>query len=283
MPRHPTETFRTPAPRKIVLDFDKLRALGVLTPEDGRSTMAEEFRIIKRPLLMNALGQGLETVENANLIMVTSALPKEGKTFTAINLAMSLANEVDNSVLLVDGDVAKPSVSRILGFKAQHGLIDFLLGEVNDIDDLILDTNIPKLRILPSGRHYQHATELLASESMRMLLRHLVEESDDRIVVFDSPPLLVTTEARELARNMGQIVMVVEADKTPHFAAKDALEQLPNLSIVGLVLNKSRMHRTGDYYSYGGYYGSYYGYSKYGYGESNNRRKSSFLRRLFGL
>lgn len=269
--------------RLVELDFEMLKAQGVLTPDEGRSTVAEEFRIIKRPLLMNATGQGPQKIANANMIMVTSALPKEGKTFTAVNLAMSLANEVDNNVLLVDGDVAKPSVNRILGFKSKVGLIDYLLDDVKNLDDILLQTNIPKLTLLPSGRRYRHSTELLASENMRVLLRYLAESDPDRIVVFDSPPLLVTTEARELARNMGQIVMVIEAERTPLFAARDALEQIENHDIVGLVLNKTQMRGGADYYNYG--YGGYYGgygsyYGSYGsYGDNPPRR--GWLSRLF--
>ncbi|MBF0154556.1 MAG: tyrosine-protein kinase family protein, partial [Magnetococcales bacterium] len=234
--------------KKVVLDFQGLKAKGILTPDVGRSSVAEEFRIIKRPLLLNALGQGARKVENANLIMVTSAFPKEGKTFTAINLAMSLAAEVDNTVILVDGDVAKPSVSRILGFKAKMGLTDYLMEQVDHYHDILIRTNIPKLMLLPSGRLHHHATELLASENMRQLLHtmSLGGLGNERIiVVFDSPPLLVTTEARELARNMGQIVMVVEAERTPQMAVRDALEQLGNPEIVGLILNKVRYQGRG--------------------------------------
>ncbi|HIJ85752.1 MAG TPA: tyrosine-protein kinase family protein, partial [Magnetococcales bacterium] len=219
--------------KKVVLDFEKLRSRGVLTPDSGRSVVAEEYRVIKRPLLLGGLGgEGDKNDKRKKkMIMVTSAFPKEGKTFTAINLAMSLAAEMDSTVLLVDGDVAKPSVARILGFKAKEGLIDCLLNKVDNFTDVLIRTNVPKLMILPSGRRHHHATELLASENMRLLLNQIMEDPD-RIVVFDSPPLLVTTEARELARNMGQIVMVVEAERTPQFAVKDALQQLDNLEIV---------------------------------------------------
>ncbi|MEO5364801.1 MAG: XrtA-associated tyrosine autokinase [Magnetococcus sp. WYHC-3] len=269
-----------PGVRKLVeLDLARLKSKGILTPDSGRSTVAEEFRIIKRPLLLNAIGRDGTGVPNGRMIMVTSSFPKEGKTFTAINLAMSLAAEMDNTVVLVDGDVAKPSVSRILGFKARLGLIDFLLGQVSHIDDVLIRTNIPKLMLLPSGQRHQHSTELLASENMRLLVDSLAQSGPDRIVVFDSPPLLVTTEARELARNMGQIVMVVEAERTPIFAVKDALEQLENLEIVGLILNKTRS-RSGSSY--------YYGYGGYGnYGEPENLSEGGggkgLFKRLLGL
>ncbi|MEO5378887.1 MAG: XrtA-associated tyrosine autokinase [Magnetococcus sp. DMHC-6] len=294
--------------KKVILDFDKLRAKGILTPDAGRSTVAEEYRIIKRPLLLNTNHKDLEKAAKAKMIMVTSAFPKEGKTFTAINLAISLATEMDNTVLLVDGDVAKPSVSRILGFKAKVGLLDLLMGKL-ELSDVLIQTNVPKLTLLPSGQRHHHSTELLASENMRLLVEELGQSEKDRIVVFDSPPLLVTTEARELARNMGQIVMVVEAERTPQYAVKDALEQLENLEIVGLVLNKAP-HRSGRgyYYGYGGRYGGYRGYGGYGgYGSEESggggdeegsysgtggyvgsysgqkRTEKGFFQRLFGL
>ncbi|MBF0589379.1 MAG: tyrosine-protein kinase family protein [Magnetococcales bacterium] len=278
-----------------MLDFERLKNKGIITPDVGRSAVAEEYRVIKRPLLLNATDSGPDKLANANMIMVTSAFPKEGKTFTAINLAMSLAAEMDFTVVLVDGDVAKPSVSRILGFKAKVGLIDHLLGKVEHFSDVLIRTNVPKLMLLPSGRRHHHATELLASENMRLLLKNLGESGPDRLVVFDSPPLLVTTEASELARNMGQIVMVVEAERTPQAAVKDALQQLENLEIVGVVLNKTRKRSSGGYYYYG--YGGYGGYGSYGsYGEYGNyggyggsrgysgqKKKKSLLRRIFGL
>lgn len=314
LPGKPTPARRpsSPAPgsqneqQLVALDFDRLQTKGILTPDQGRSTMAEEYRIIKRPLLLNASGQGVRPVPNGNLIMVTSAFPKEGKTFTAINLAMSLATEPDYQVILVDGDVAKPSIARIMEFRAKGGLIDYLIGGVRSIDELIIRTNVPKLSILPSGRQHHHSTELLASEYMRQLLREWAQATPEhRIIVFDSPPLLVTTEARELARHMGQIIMVVESDSTPKHAVREALSQLDNLEIVGMVLNKIKPRRLGGYYGYGGYGYGGYGYAGYdrdqyggggygggGYGDyggygggysGDPKRKRGFWKRLLGL
>lgn len=292
--KHLESTEKMRGLRTINFDFGKLKAKGVLTPEEGRSTMAEEFRVIKRPLLLNAIGQGPVKLKNGNVIMVTSALPKEGKTFTAINLALSLAKEMDRNVILIDGDVAKPSVARILGFRAKRGLIDFLLGDVNDLNEVALQTNVPKLMVVPSGRRHHNSTELLASSTMKNLIDELSKSDPDRIVVFDSPPLLATTEARELARFMGQIVMVVEAERTPQGAARDALEQLEGAQTIGLILNKSR-NRVGTdyYYGYGGHYGGYGGYGDYGgygsyggyggYGGYRKKKKRrSWWKRLIG-
>jgi receptor protein-tyrosine kinase len=243
---------------QVMLDMRHLERLGIGT--EGRSSRtAEEFRRIKHPLLQNAAGQGASRVEHSNLIMITSSLAGEGKTFSAINLAMSIAMEMDRTVLLVDADVAKPEVSRILGVKSKKGLIDVLLGEGTRLSDVMVRTNIPKLSLLPAGRKHARATELLASDGMRRLAQELATRYSDRIVIFDSPPMLLTSEARVLAGLMGQIVVVVEESRTPQPVLKEALALLQNQEIVGLLLNKSHQHAAGSYYGYG-----YYGY---GYGQ----------------
>ena len=199
---------------RIELNFEKLKHAGMVTPDADRSQIAEEFRHIKRPLLLNAFGDGAIQAPNSNLIMVTSARPSEGKTFTTINLALSIALERDLTVLLVDADVAKPSIARVLNYPGTAGLVDYLADHDRPLSELILQTSLPKLRILPSGRRHAHSTELLASESMSQLVQELAQRYPDRVVLFDSPPLLATSEAVVLAGLMGQVVMVVEANKT---------------------------------------------------------------------
>ncbi|MEJ2643950.1 MAG: XrtA-associated tyrosine autokinase [Gammaproteobacteria bacterium] len=242
----------------VHLDFSRFPNATVIDPRsDHSSGLAEEFRHIKRPLLMNVQGRGATLVENPNLIMVTSSLAGEGKTFTTINLALSIATELDKTVLLADADVAKPDVGAMLGVRAEKGLIDVLLGDVR-VPDVMLRTDIPNLTLLPAGRRHPHATELLASESMRLLAQELSTRYADRIVVFDSPPLLLTSEASVLAGLMGQIVLVIEESRTLQPVVKQALSMLDTSEIVGLVLNKKRARGTGDYY--GGY--GYYGYGR---------------------
>lgn len=240
---------------RVNLDFERLAAAGMVTPDAERSQVAEEFRHIKRPLLLNAFGEGALPRPDRNLIMVTSARPHEGKTFTAINLALSIALERDRTVLLVDADVARPSVSRVLDFPGTAGLVDFLADHDRRLSDLMLQTSLPKLRILPAGRRHAHSTELLASESMQQLAQELAERYPDRVVVFDSPPLLATSEAAVLAGLMGQVVMVVEAGKTKQQEVKEAIALLNPDQYVGLVLNKSSRPFGADYY---------YGYGTYG-------------------
>lgn len=239
------------------LPLARLSALGMVTPNAPRSVIAEEYRAIKRPLLLNLKGEGASQVEHANLIMVASALSGEGKTFSAINLAMSIAMEQDKSVLFVDADVSKASAGGLLGVPDKApGLIDLLENKGMRFQDVVLKTNIPNLRILPAGNLHQRATELLASQSMRALMLDISQRYPDRVIVFDSPPLLLTTEARVLSNFMGQIVFVVAAEQTSQDAVIEALQHLSSDSIVGMVLNKAQHKSTGSYgYGYGYGYG----------------------------
>jgi len=233
--------------RQVTLDLERLAGLGLVTQEGGRTAVAEDFRAIKRPLLRTARAA---TIANSNLIVVTSALPGEGKTYCAVNLAMSIAMEMDSTVLLVDADVARPSVLKVLGLPPGPGLMDVLLGEQADLSDVILKTNIRTLSVVPAGRADKHATELLASRSMSRLLADIAGRYADRIVIFDSPPLLLTTEASVLAAHMGQVVMVVEAEHTTQHAVKEALQRIQHCPNVNLIYNKSRATADAKYYGY---------------------------------
>lgn len=237
---------------RLELNFDRLKNQGLITPDAARSQIADEFRVIKRPLVRNALARSGAPVKNGNLLMVTSSLPGEGKTFTAINLAISIAMELDTTVLLVDGDVAHPDFPKRLGVQNSPGLLDLLTRDDLEVGDVLVRTNIDNLSIIPAGLHHRRATELLASEQMAILLRELTSSYSDRIVVFDSPPLLATTEARVLATHMGQIVMVVAADSTRQQVVNLALSTIENCDVVLMVLNKADKTDVGSYY---GYYG----------------------------
>ena len=255
------------AHKPVHVELEPLRARGFVMPDGEQSRIAQEFRVIKRPLIANAYGKGAAPVRNGKRVMVTSAFPGEGKSFIAINLALSIAAERDHKVLLVDADVARPSIPRVLGFEAGAGLMDWLIDGNLDVGDLTLQTDVEKLAILPSGRRHEQATEFLASASMSLLLDQISARFPDRIVIFDSPPLLVTTESRVLAQYMGQIVMVVEAGKTPKAAVNDALATIDGTAeVVGMLLNKSKGFGTGGYGGYGGYYG----YGGYGYGHGKS-------------
>lgn len=236
--------------RQIELDLARLHARGFITPETAKSQIADEFRVLKRPLLRNAFGEA--RVRNGNLLMVTSALPGEGKTFTSVNLALSIAMEIDSTVLLVDGDVAHPSIPELLGVPHGPGLLDLLTRDDIDFADAMIRTNVDKLTLLPAGSRHRRSTELLASEQMANLLRELASRYSDRVIIFDSPPLLATTEARVLATHMGQIVMVVAADATSQHAVNQALATVESCEVVLMALNKASRTDVGTYY---GYYG----------------------------
>jgi exopolysaccharide/PEP-CTERM locus tyrosine autokinase len=202
------------------------------------------------------MGKGASAVANGNLIMVTSALPGEGKTFTAINLAMSIATELDCTVMLVDADVARPSVMRVLGLPAGPGLLDLVLDESTELSGMLMRTSIEKLTILPSGTPHPRATELLASDAMTRLLTDMAKRYSDRIIVFDSPPLLLATESRVLASHMGQIVVVVQAEKTLQSDVAQALATIESCPVKLMLLNQARTVFKGGYeYGYGYGYG----------------------------
>lgn len=242
------------APEPVRIHLEAMRARGMVVPSGPATSASQEFRLIKRPLLANALGRsGQAPVRHGKRIMITSAFPGEGKSFCAINLAMSIASERDHGVILVDADVARPGIPRELGISAGAGLMDWLIDGRPELSQLVLETNVDKLSILPAGRRHEDATELLASDAMSRLLEQLSERYPDRIIVFDSPPLLVTTEARVLASYMGQIVMVVEAGRTPREAVSQALATLESNEIVGMVLNKAHNIETSGYYRGYGY------------------------------
>lgn len=244
--------------RRVEIDIEQLHRLGMVTPDGARTSIAEEFRLIKRPLIEKAFGQKSKPIHHGNLIMVASSLPGEGKTFCAVNLAISMAMELDHTVLLVDADVARPSVPRYLQLKpgaevSEIGLMDVLLDDTLDLADAMLRTNIETLTLLRAGRSHHRATELLASQNMMALLSEIANRYPDRLIIFDSPPLLLTTEARVLASQMGQIVLVVEAESTTQHAVKEVLRQLKSCPNVNLIYNKAKTLSNGDYY--GRYYG----------------------------
>ncbi len=255
------------------IPVNDLAEQGMITPHKPRSRIADEYRTIKRPLIHNIEAKGADRVKNANLIMVTSALPGEGKTFTAINLAMSMATEQDRTVLLVDADVTKATAAKTLGISDEcEGLIDLLEDSSKQFSDVLIHTNIPKLRVLPAGHLHEHATELLASENMSRLMRELSNRYPDRVIIFDSPPLLITTESAVLSNFMGQIVYVIAAENSSQGAVEEAVEHLGEDKVVGVVLNKAR-HNPLVHHGYG--YGYGYGYGERRYQKGKPKQESS--------
>jgi len=231
---------------------ERLRAREMLVPGAALRQLADEYRQIKRPLLNNAFGRGAAQLARGNLIMVSSAVPGEGKTYTATNLALAMAQERDHTVLLVDCDVVKQDLSRMFGLDDQPGLIDVLDDERLDLAATLVRTDIPDLVVLPAGQPHDYATELLASERMRGLVEEMASRYPDRVILFDAPPLLGPPHAQVLAALVGQIALVVAADETPQPLVEEALETLGEDKAVGLILNKARgAARRYPYHGYG--------------------------------
>ena len=246
-PRAPVDPARI-----VPVNRDALRSAGVLPPPTEERRISQEYRQIKRPLVANAFGPA--ALPNGGLIMLASALPGDGKTFTAVNLSLSLALEKDIQTLLVDADVAKPHISRLFGVDSKPGLLDLLRDESLDVESLILPTEVPGLFILPAGRPSDTATELLASSRMQTLAARLGASGQDRITLFDSPPLLLTTESRALASVVGQVVLVVGAGSTPQKAVLDAIDAIGEGRSISLILNQCDEGASDAYYQ--NYYGS---------------------------
>ena len=198
------------------------------------------------------MGKGATVIDNANMIMLTSSVSGEGKTFSAINLAMSIAMEKDKRVLLIDADVNKPSHHEIFGVETEYGLTDLLKGNVDDISKIIYKTNINSLSLMFAGSRTDYATELFASNAMESFVTDLSSRYEDRVIIFDSAPQLLTTEAGVLASHMGQVVVVVEAEETAKNLVNDSLDLLTN-KIVLLLLNKVREKNDLGNYGYSDY------------------------------
>jgi protein-tyrosine kinase len=248
-PPDPTRRYN---PDKVVhIDQNALCAAGLLAPEHQQRELTDQYRQVKRPLIAAAIGRGVPRIERGQAIMMASAMAGEGKTFTAINLAMSISMERDVSVLLVDADVPKPHISRTFGVEKEIGLLDVLRDESMDAESAILPTDRSNLSLLPAGQRSETATELLASHRMEETIRRLAEADPNRIVIIDSPPLLLTSESRALAHSVGQVVIVVRADVTPQQAVLDAISYIGEGKSISLVLNQCTQTSHAYYYGYG--------------------------------
>lgn len=249
------EAANTKRSRRGELDLSMLRDLGYVVPDSPATATAEEFRIVKRQLLLNALREGQNEIENGNLILVNSSQPNEGKTFCATNLALSIASERDLTVLLVDADFAKPEILSTLGLEGGKGLIDVVADPSLDLSDCLIRTNIENLSVLPAGRQHNLTTELLASERMGRMIDEIADRYPDRIIIFDSPPCLASSAASVLALHVGQVLFVVEAENTREAVVRDGLQMMSVCDNVTMLLNKARYagigRRFGTYYGYG--------------------------------
>jgi len=185
--------------------------------------------------------QVLEHIKEAggNTLLIASPNPGEGRTITAINLSISLAQQIDGTVLLVDADLRKPSIHNLLGLEVKRGLSDYLRGKA-DIQDLMINPGIPRLVVLPGGKAIANSSELLGSPRMQWLIKEMKERYDDRFIIFDSPPLLTNADTLVLSRYVDGILMVVEAEKTKKDDIKQAIELLKERPIIGTIFNKTK-------------------------------------------
>lgn len=237
----------------VQLDFERLKGRGFLVPNDKTAKIHQEFRLIKRRLLDNAFGRLRPVVENGRLIMLTSSLPSEGKTFCSINLAISIAIGGEYPVLLVDADIARPSMSNTLelDLPEERGVADYLEDPSIPLSDLLVNTSLPGLTLLPAGQLEHRPVDLLASANMAKLVEHLSHELPGHVIIFDSPPLLPVTETRSLSALVGQVMLVVAAGETPRSAVNESLLQLQNCEAVGMLLNKAPVQpKAPAYYGY---------------------------------
>lgn len=249
-PKTPDVTFSGPK-REIVRSL--LREQGLIDPDGGASTLLEEFRIVKRQVLASAK---TEATPQARRVLVCSPHPNEGKTFCSLNLAIALAGERDLEVLLVDADFGKPSIMSKLGLGAGKGFMDVIADPASRIEDFVVGTDIPGLWVLPAGERTGRDSEYLASERTWTVLNSLTRGARNRIVVFDSPPALAATPAAELAKHVGQALLVARADMTGRAALDDAIDLLSACPDIKLLLNDVTFSPSGRKF------GSYYGYGE---------------------
>jgi exopolysaccharide/PEP-CTERM locus tyrosine autokinase len=235
------------------IDRDRLRAEGFILPDSPIGTLAEEFRLVKRQLLLRAGAADVVATAKDRMILVCSAQPNEGKTFCAVNLALSLASERDNEVLLVDADVAKPEVLSTLGLSGTAGLIDAIADPYADAEQFILRTDVPNLSVLPAGKSVNNDTELLSSSRAAKVIAGLSTANERRIVIIDSAPALAASPAGVLAHRVGRVLMVVRADRTSEAELREAIALLDSCPDISLLLNSVSFFGTNR--TYGSYYG----------------------------
>lgn len=239
------------------IDTQKLAAAGMIVPGQPVTGIAEEYRIVKRELIRGIIGApNRPIVPRGHRVLMASANPGEGKTFSAVNLALSLAAEADYDVLLIDGDMAKPSVIKALGLEDGPGLMDALADPHLPLGDCIIQTDLPGLKVMPAGKSTVHDTELLASSRTEVVLAQLEAGAPGRILVIDSPPILAASPAAVLAGHVGQLIMVVRADETLEASLRDAVSLVSACPHIQLLLNGVKFspggRRFGTYYGQGG-------------------------------
>ena len=259
----PAETPTPPRPHAPVqseppleIDVARLAKLGFISPRHPVTRIAEEFRVIKQRVLQSAFHGETSGEASPRLVMVTSSQPREGKSFAAANLALSIATERDTHVMLIDADFLHPSVFKSLQLtRPKRGLLDLLADENLGFERVICRTNIDRLSIIDAGRGNALASEYLSSQRMRALCRELASRYEDRIVIFDTSPLLATSEPSILSHHVGQILFIVEAQRTSRSAVQGGLDLIHDYEKVSMILNRNRSISGSE--GFGGYYEYY--------------------------
>ncbi len=242
-----------PGIRQIRLDFRALRQGGMITPDNLSSPLSNEFRGIKRKLLQKVRDPKTRAAVN-NLIMVTSSLPGEGKTFSSLNLALSLAAERGLRVLLIDADVIRPSVGNMFVSPPSEGLTELLSGKIKQVSDVLYRcTDVPNLSVIFAGNPRTNSPELISSGQMASLCQELSARYPDRVIVLDTPPVLATPEPAILATYMHLLIMVVSAAQTDRHQLRKALDAVSSCQNVSLLFNKAPRWNEAEYKSYYGY------------------------------
>jgi protein-tyrosine kinase len=229
--------------------FDK----SLVTILDPHSFESEQFKILRANVLFPTSGKP------PRMIMVTSAVPGEGKSFIASNLAISIAQNIDEHVLLMDCDLRLPSIHNRFNIEAKIGLSDYLTSDVS-LSSLLVKVGVEKLSILPGGKPPENPAELLSSEKMAQLLEEVKKRYEDRYIIIDSAPPQLTAESSALARQVDGIILVINYGKTKRELISDLLETIGKEKIIGIVFNRFNLWSS-SYYGYGKYshYGKYYG------------------------
>lgn len=220
-----------------------------------RTRISEEFRLVQRQILRSAFGPGAEP-GFSNLLLVTSARPGEGKSFMATNLSGSIARQGDHHVLLVDADSKRDSICYSLGLAQARGLLDLVANPKLDPSPLIVRTPIERLSILPVGRERERSAELFSTKEMTRLIQSLGRRYADRLLILDAPPCLSTSDPAVLAQVVGQILFVVEADRTQRDEIEASLDLIQACPTITMVLNKQQISSRYTFGAYSSYYSS---------------------------
>src|SRR6201987_3815395 len=241
---------------ELVLDRGRLASYGITVPSSARSRTVEEFRLVKRNLMTQFSQGDSSTDQRSNrIIMVTSARPGEGKTFISLNLALAFASEKDVKALLVDVDTQHSTLQTILGIPGEQGIVNVLAGNC-ELSEVLVQTNVPNLMVLPSGRGGPHVPELFSSNKMANLMAEMTRRFADRYIIIDTPPCMASSDAEALAPVVGQIVFIVEAHHTQQVEIEASLSMLSACPRISLLLNKSDTMAGEHFGSYEYYYHS---------------------------